>query len=565
MLRVENVSKSYNGKDVLNNISFSLDEGEKAGIIGLNGIGKTTLLKIIAGDEKPDSGKIIRDKNSLVGYFKQEFKISEEDRDIISFIKNFIGIDVIEKQMNEAEKAMGTDESKIQEFCDLQEEYMRLDGYNIDYKLDQILSGLGLDNTIKKKKISELSGGQKEKVMLTAVLLKGTDLLLLDEPTNNLDIKSMNWLEKYLKNNNSPMLIVSHDRKFLDDVITKVMEIDFYTRNMKEYPGNYSEYKKFKEDEQNAEIRKYNEQQEKIGELRKSITQKKEWAQKGNKQGVSDNDKYTRGYIRDRSQGLASNAKKIEVQINQMDKIERPKIKNRLHIDIKGENTKGNKNIETRNLVSGYENGFKNEPVTTSIEYGDRLVIMGNNGSGKSTFLRTLIGKQKPISGEQNIGSGVKIGYLAQDTKENTNETIEDYFKKSINYASLEDKSLIYTVLKQFNFDYEEGAKKYSMLSPGERTRLKLAIFSMQDINTLVLDEPTNHLDIEALEAIEEVLKDFDGTVIAISHDREFIKNISPTKILKFANGKVEEIYHKNEDEKADNIDFEKFRNDEND
>ena len=565
MLRVEDVSKSYNGKDVLNNISFSLDEGEKAGIIGLNGIGKTTLLKIIAGDEKPDSGKIIRDKNSLVGYFKQEFKISEEDRDIISFIKNFIGIDVIEKQMNEAEKAMGTDESKIQEFCDLQEEYMRLDGYNIDYKLDQILSGLGLDNTIKKKKISELSGGQKEKVMLTAVLLKGTDLLLLDEPTNNLDIKSMNWLEKYLKNNNSPMLIVSHDRKFLDDVITKVMEIDFYTRNMKEYPGNYSEYKKFKEDEQNAEIRKYNEQQEKIGELRKSITQKKEWAQRGNKQGVSDNDKYTRGYIRDRSQGLASNAKEIEAQINQMDKIERPKIKNRLHIDIKGENTKGNKNIETRNLVSGYENGFKNEPVTTSIEYGDRLVIMGNNGSGKSTFLRTLIGKQKPISGEQNIGSGVKIGYLAQDTKENTNETIEDYFKKSINYASLEDKSLIYTVLKQFNFDYEERAKKYSMLSPGERTRLKLAIFSMQDINTLVLDEPTNHLDIEALEAIEEVLKDFDGTVIAISHDREFIKNISPTKILKFANGKVEEIYHKNEGEKAGNIDFEKFRNDEND
>ncbi len=551
MLRVENISKSYNGKDILNNISFSLDEGEKAGIIGLNGIGKTTLLRIIADEEKPDSGKIIKDKNSLIGYFKQEFKISEEDRNIVSFIKKFIGIDVIEIHMNEAEKAMETDESKIQEFCDLQEEYMRLDGYNIDYKLDQILSGLGLDNTIKEKKISELSGGQKEKVMLAAVLLKGTDLLLLDEPTNNLDIKSINWLEKYLKNNNSPMLIVSHDRRFLDDVITKVMEIDFYTRNMKEYPGNYSEYKKFKEDEQNAQLRKYNEQQEKIGELRKSITQKKEWAQKGNKQGVSDNDKYTRGYIRDRSQGLASNAKKIESQISQMNKIERPKIKNKLHIDINGDKTKGNKNIDTKDLVSGYEDGFKNEPVTTHIKYGDRLVIIGDNGSGKSTFLRTLIGKQKPISGEQSIGSGVKIGYLAQDTKENTNETIEDYFKKSINYANLEDKSLIYTVLKQFNFDYEERTKKYSMLSPGERARLKLAIFSMQDINTLVCDEPTNHLDIEALEAIEEVLKDFDGTVIAISHDREFIKNIDPTKVLKFSDGKVEVIYHKDQDDKT--------------
>ena len=152
MLKVENISKSYNGKDVLNDINFSLDEGEKAGIIGLNGIGKTTLLRIIAGEEKPDSGKIIKDKNSLVGYFKQEFKISEEDRDIVSFIKNFIGIDVIEKQMNEAEKAMETDESKIQEFCDLQEEYMRLDGYNIDYKLDQILKKRRYLNFLEDKK-----------------------------------------------------------------------------------------------------------------------------------------------------------------------------------------------------------------------------------------------------------------------------------------------------------------------------------------------------------------------------------------------------------------------------
>ena len=552
MLKIENISKSYNGKDVLNNINFTIDEGEKAGIIGLNGIGKTTLLKIIAGEELPDSGKIITDKNSLIGYFKQEFKISEEDRDIVSFIRNFIGIDVIEEQMNETEKAMETDESKIQEFCDLQEEYMRLDGYNINYRLDQILEGLGLDNNIKEKKIAELSGGQKEKVMLAAVLLKGTDLLLLDEPTNNLDIKSINWLEKYLKSNKSPMIIVSHDRKFLDDVITKVMEIDYYTRNIKEYPGNYSAYKKFKEEEQNSQIKKYNEQQEKITEMKKSISQKKEWAQKGNKQGVSDNDKYTRGYVRDRAQGLASNAKKIETQISQMNKIEKPKIKNKLHIDISNEKTKGNKNIEARDLVSGYENGFKNDSISLSIEYGDRLVIIGENGSGKSTFLRTLIGKQKPISGEDNIGSGVKIGYLAQDTKENTNDSIEDYFKKSINYAELEDKSLIYTVLKQFNFDYEERKKKYSMLSPGERTRLKLAIFSMQDINTLVLDEPTNHLDIEALEAIEEVLNDFDGTVIAISHDREFVKNINPTKVLKFSNGKIKEVYHK---EKETNID----------
>lgn len=545
MLKIENISKSYNGKDILNNISFSLNQGEKAGIIGANGIGKTTLLKIIAGEEKPDSGEIIKNKNSLIGYFKQEFKISEENRDIVSFIKSYVGIDELEQKLNQVEQEMAIDENKIQEYGDLQEEYMRLDGYKFDYKLDQILAGLGLDKDAKNKKISALSGGQKEKVMLASVLMKGTDLLLLDEPTNNLDIKSIRWLENYLKNENSPMIIVSHDRRFLDKVITKIMEIDYYNRNLKEYPGNYSQYKKFKEDEANSKLKIYNEQQEKIEELKKSMIQKKDWAQKGNKQNVSDKDKYTKGYIRNRSQGLANNAKKIESQLNQMEKIERPKIKNKLHIEINAKKLKGNMSITAKDLVSGYENGFQNNPITIHINYGDRLVIIGNNGSGKTTFLKTLIGKQKPISGEQKIGNGVRIGYLAQDTKEQMEKSIEEYFKDSIQYEKLEDKSLIYTVLKQFNFDYEERTKKYSMLSPGERTRLKLAIFSMQDKNTLVLDEPTNHLDIEALEAIEEVLKNFKGTVIAISHDREFVKNIDPTKVLRFENGRVEEVYHK--------------------
>lgn len=545
MLKIENISKSYNGKDILNNISFSLNQREKTGIIGANGIGKTTLLKIIAGEEKPDSGEIIKNKNSLIGYFKQEFKISEENRDIVSFIKSYVGIDELEQKLNQVEQEMAIDENKIQEYGDLQEEYMRLDGYNFDYKLDQILAGLGLDKDAKNKKISALSGGQKEKVMLASVLMKGTDLLLLDEPTNNLDIKSIRWLENYLKNENSPMIIVSHDRRFLDKVITKIMEIDYYNRNLKEYPGNYSQYKKFKEDEANSKLKKYNEQQEKIEELKKSMIQKKDWAQKGNKQNVSDKDKYTKGYIRNRSQGLANNAKKIESQLNQMEKIERPKIKNKLHIEINAKKLKGNMSITTKDLVSGYENGFQNNPITIHINYGDRLVIIGNNGSGKTTFLKTLIGKQKPISGEQKIGNGVRIGYLAQDTKAQMEKSIEEYFKDSIQYEKLEDKSLIYTVLKQFNFDYEERTKKYSMLSPGERTRLKLAIFSMQDKNTLVLDEPTNHLDIEALEAIEEVLKNFKGTVIAISHDREFVKNIDPTKVLRFENGRVEEVYHK--------------------
>lgn len=551
MIKCKNISKSYNGKDILNNISFFINEKEKIGIIGYNGVGKTTLLRIISGEEEPDTGEILREENILIGYFKQEFTIHEENYDIESFIKKYIGIDVLEARLHELENEMDDDPNKIDEYCNIQNEYIRLDGYNIPYKLDKVLFGLGLNQEIKSKKIKELSGGQKEKVMLASVLLKGTDLLILDEPTNNLDLKSIEWLEKYLKEIQCPIMIVSHDRKFLDDVVTKIIEIDYFTRNLIEYPGNYSEYKKFKQQQEESELKRYQEQQEKIGDLKKSINQKKEWAQKGNKQEVSDKDKYkyTRGYLRDRSQTLASNAKKIENQISQMEIMDRPKIKNKLHIEITNSKKEGNTDIIAKDLVSGYDNGFKTEPINLYIKYGERIVITGDNGSGKSTFLKTLIGEQKQIEGQTYIGNGIKIGYISQDTKEENNESIEEYVMNSLKNQKIDDSSIIYTVLNQFNFDYEERKKKYSILSPGERTRLKLAVFSLEDINTLILDEPTNHLDIEALEAIEEVLKDFNGTVIAISHDRQFIKNIYPNKILEFTKGKIQEIYHREDND----------------
>ena len=549
MIKCKNISKSYNGKEILNNISFFINGKEKIGIIGYNGVGKTTLLKIISGEEKPDSGEIVKDNNALIGYFKQEFTITEENYDIETFIKKHIGIDILEERLNKLENEMKNDSNKIDEYCNVQNEYIRLDGYNISYKLDQILSGLGLNKKFKYKKIKELSGGQKEKVMLASVLLKGTDLLILDEPTNNLDFKSINWLEKYLQETQCPIIIVSHDRMFLDDVVTKIIEIDYFTKKIIEYPGNYSEYKKFKEKQKEKELKKYQEQQEKIGDLKKSINQKKEWAQKGNKQEVSDKDKLTRGYLRNRSQTLDSNAKKIENQISQMEIMDRPKIKNKLHIEIINSKKEGNTDIIAKDLVSGYHNGFKTEPINLYIKFGERIVITGDNGSGKSTFLKTLIGEQKQIEGQTYIGNGIKIGYISQDTKEQNNESIEEYVMNSLKNQKIDDSSIIYTVLNQFNFDYEERKKKYSILSPGERTRLKLAIFSLEDINTLILDEPTNHLDIEALEAIEEVLKDFNGTVIAISHDRQFIKNIYPNKILEFTKGKIQEIYHREDND----------------
>ena len=505
-------------------------------------MGKSTLMRIIAGTEMADDGEVEIEHPELVGYLRQEFKIEEENETITSFIKKEIGIEKIESELKSLEDTMGEDIEKIEKYCDLQQKYALLDGYNFEYKLNTILNGLGLGEKFKGKKISELSGGQKSKVMLALVLLKGAELILLDEPTNNLDLKSIKWLEKYLNTLEIPCLIVSHDRRFLNKVTNKTIEIDEFERTSKEFPGNYSEYVEFKKKEEEKNLELYNSQQEDIKSLQDSIKQKKDWATKGRKQGVKDNDKYTRGYERDRSSGLASKAKKIEKQINQMNKIERPKTRNKLQIKINTSKMKGSSNIVFRNLVCGYENGFQTEPISLDCNFGKKIIIIGDNGSGKTTFLKTLMKKQKPISGNIEVGSALKIGYIAQDTKENTDLSIDEYIKNAINIEDLQDKSMIYTVLKQFNFSYDDRNKKYSELSPGERTRIHLAIFSLLDINTLVLDEPTNHLDIEALEALEEVLENFKGTVIAISHDREFIEKICPDRILEMINGNFREI-----------------------
>lgn len=542
MLELKEVSKSFCGEVILSNISFTVDYGEKAGIIGSNGVGKSTLLKIIARQLHQDSGEINTNTLESIGYLKQEFEILEESMSVTSFIKGYIGIDKLEKRLNELQEELEKNESNIDEFCAVQEKYIRVDGYNFDYKLDNILNGLGILPVVRNKKIKDLSGGQKSKIILAAVLLKGADLLLLDEPTNNLDIKSIEWLEGYLKSVNMPCLIVSHDRRFLNAVTTKTLEINFFDRTLSSYPGNYAQYREFKEAKEKRQLELYEAQQEKKKELQDSIRQKKDWASKGRKQGVKDNDKYTRGYERDRSSGLASKARKIEKQIEKLDKIERPRVKKKLKININFSKIKGSTMIYAKELICGYPNGFKTSPITFDVKFGEKVIIVGENGSGKSTFIKTLFSNLEKISGTMDIGTGLNIGYISQDTKIDTDQDLEQFIIESIDEEKLEDKSKVYTTLAQFNFTYEERQKKYAMLSPGERTRARLVIFSLLDINVLVFDEPTNHLDIEALEALEEVISSFDGTVIAISHDREFIGRVHPDKIYKMENGNLTKI-----------------------
>lgn len=537
MLEVKHISKSFSGKTVLSNITFTVDYGEKAGLIGSNGVGKSTLLKIIAGQVHQDSGEVNVSSKESIGYFKQEFEITEENQSVVAFVKSYVGIDKLEERLKILQDQLDGDESKIEEFCAVQEEYVNLDGYNFDFKLDNILNGLNIMSSVRNKKIRELSGGQKGKIILAAVLLKGAELLLLDEPTNNLDINSIEWLEGYLKSVNVPCLIVSHDRRFLNVVTTKTFEINFFDKTLTSYPGNYAQYREFKNVEEEKQIVLYEAQQEKMGELRDSIRQKKDWASKGRKQGVKDNDKYTRGYERDRSSGLASKAKKIEKQIEKLDIVERPRIKEKLKININFSKIKGSTLVYAENLICGYPNGFQTSPINIEVKFGEKIIIIGENSSGKSTLIKTMFSGLEKLGGTLEIGTGLNVGYISQDTKIDTDLDLEQFVMSSIDISKIGDKSKIYTTLAQFNFSYDERHKKYSILSPGERTRVRLAVFSLLDINTLVFDEPTNHLDIEALESLEEVITSFEGTVIAISHDREFISRVHPDRIYKMENG----------------------------
>lgn len=544
MIELKNICKSFDGKDILVNISFCIHDNQKIGLVGKNGIGKSTLLKIIAGVEEASSGEIsISNSTKTVGYLKQEIETMFFETTVNEYIDEQVGIKKLKEQLDELEKSDLTDQKKLNRFFEIQEAFMKMDGYNFEYKKQIVLSGLKLDNTILSKKIKELSAGQKSKILISILLLSSYDAILLDEPTNNLDLSSIVWLEKYILSLDTICIIISHDRKLLDNLVNKIIEIDQDTKGINEYTGNYSDYINYKKRKLNKQLEKYERQQEKISDMMDSVKQKKIWANAGRHQTMSDNDKYTKGYERDRSSSLSSSAKRIEIQMKKMDKIERPIIHEPLKIDIEvDDNQKNNIYINCENIVCGYKEGFSISIKNFNFKYGDKILIVGDNGTGKSTFINTIVGKILPIKGKIDIGKAVKIGMLIQDTfdfTKNESLTAEEYLITKLKI----DKQTIFNQFIKFGFSYEDKDKRLSVFSPGERTKIYLLICSIKKINTLILDEPTNYLDIEALDAIEEVISSFPGIIIASSHDRQFIDKFNPTYKMVFGKKEIQILY----------------------
>lgn len=527
---VKNLSKSFNSNKILDNISFVLEDNDKVCLIGNNGAGKSTLLKILNSDIKYDSGNINYNDESI-GMLMQEIDIKDYDLTIIDYIKKKTNILLLEEKLHKLEENLN--DSNMEEYGNVLDLYLKLDGYNFENNINMLLNGLGLNKNLNKK-VKELSGGEKIKVLLTILLLSNPDIMLLDEPTNNLDIDGITYLENYLVKLNKKMIIVSHDEEFLNNISNKIFELN--QGKLTEYKMPYYEYLDYKKKEYKRNLEKYNSINEKKEELKSRIKEAEKWSNKGVNKKKKDNDKIAANFAKEQTKKTSGNISKLKRELEKEENIDFKK-KEKVSFDVNFTNEKGNKDIVINNLVCGYEN-FKTNKINLNIPFGMRVRIDGKNGTGKSTFIKTLLSRIDKVSGNIIKGNEVKFGYISQDTLiEDNNKTIYEYLTDGIDEVN---NGLLFTVLDKFNISYEDRNKKYSKLSPGERTRVNLAKLSIDEVNVLVLDEITNHLDMEALNLIYDMLGSFKGTIISISHNRKFNEILSPDITYNISSSKIE-------------------------
>ena len=527
---VKNLSKSFNSNKILDNISFVLEDNDKVCLIGNNGEGKSTLLKILNSDIKYDSGNINYNDESI-GMLMQEIDIKDYDLTIIDYIKKKTNILLLEEKLHKLEENLN--DSNMEEYGNVLDLYLNLDGYNFENNINMLLNGLGLNKNLNKK-VKELSGGEKIKVLLTILLLSNPDIMLLDEPTNNLDIDGITYLENYLVKLNKKMIIVSHDEEFLNNISNKIFELN--QGKLTEYKMPYYEYLDYKKKEYKRNLEKYNSINEKKEELKSRIKEAEKWSNKGVNKKKKDNDKIAANFAKEQTKKTSGNISKLKRELEKEENIDFKK-KEKVSFDVNFTNEKGNKDIVINDLVCGYEN-FKTNKINLNIPFGMRVRIDGKNGTGKSTFIKTLLSRIDKVSGNIIKGNEVKFGYISQDTLiEDNNKTIYEYLTDGMDEVN---NSLLFTVLDKFNISYEDRNKKYSKLSPGERTRVNLAKLSIDEVNVLVLDEITNHLDMEALNLIYDMLGSFKGTIISISHNRKFNEILSPDITYNISSSKIE-------------------------
>ncbi len=529
MLTVHHLNKSYGVEPILKDISFSLNAGERWGLVGPNGCGKSTLLRIICGQEAADSGHVQFNPPDLrPGYLPQG--ITPADEDTLEHYLNPQQDSLQDLSVHLQQAAIKLADNPQQPR--IQEEYDRLLAQisaqsDITNHMPAVLASLGLGDMPLDTPVSILSGGQKTRLVLAGVLLNNPQLLLLDEPTNHLDIAMLAWLEDWLEAYRGGALIVSHDRTFLDNTVTGILELDAVSHIIKAYAGNYSAYIQQKENEQAHHRQQYQDQQLEIRRLKRAAGHTRGLAKmrKGGK--ADDGDKFAKGFFANRSRGTVQRAQNIEKRVERLlneDCIDKPLQGWQMKVDFTDTPASGRDVLVLEDLAVGYGEKVLLRDINQTVRFGTRLVLTGANGSGKTTLLKTIIGLIPPLAGRARLGANVRVGYMAQeqetlDAALNVLETLQQYA------AGIQTEARSF--LHKFLFKGDDVFIPVGNLSYGERARLYLACLVASNCNFLIMDEPINHMDIPSRSRFEEALRQFEGTVLAVVHDRHFIRQFA--------------------------------------
>ena len=512
ILQANKIERSFAGEVLFDNISLQVDERDRIALVGKNGAGKSTLLKILVGEEEPTSGEINKKRDLSLSYLAQDSRFESSNTIYDEMLHVFDDLRKTEKTLRQMELEMGEKtgadlEKLMQDYDRLSEEFRQAGGFTYEADIRAILNGFKFDESMWQMKIEELSGGQNTRLALAKMLLEKPNLLVLDEPTNHLDIETIAWLENYLVNYSGALLIVSHDRYFLDKVATITLDLTKHSLDL--YVGNYSSFVEQKEQKLLTEAKNYEKQQKEIAALEDFVN---------------------RNLVRASTTKRAQSRRK---QLEKMERLDKPEAGSKsAHMTFHSDKTSGNVVLTVEEAAVGYDDQILSEPINLDIRKMNAVAIVGPNGIGKSTLIKSIVGQIPFIKGEARFGANVEVGYYDQTQSKLTphNSVLDELW----NDFKLTPEVEIRNRLGAFLFSGDDVKKTVGMLSGGERARLLLAKLSMENNNFLILDEPTNHLDIDSKEVLENALIDFDGTLLFVSHDRYFINRVA-TQVLELS------------------------------
>ena len=519
LLSAKQVQKSFGMHDVLTDITFSLQKGEKMGLIGSNGCGKTTLMRIIAGETTADGGQVHRNKELRIGYLAQIDDISPDDTVWTALLRVFASVIAISERLTELEAEMTlADETKnillSSEYQRLTEQFNRMEGYAYEGEMQRVLQGLGLPEIFRDRKVSTLSGGERTRLSLAKLLLQKPDVILMDEPTNHLDLAAIEWLQDYLVQYKGSLLLISHDRYFLDHVCNAMGEI--IGGKLMKFTGNYTEYQKKRAMDFEARMKAFSLQQKEI-EREMAIIQR------------------YRSFNREKSIKAAESRQK---RLDKIERLERPPEEQNIRFSFQARRRSGEDVLICKNLCKSFEHKTLFQNIHFSLRAGDRVALIGANGIGKSTLFQILLNRMPTDAGTVTYGANVDIGYYDQHQQTlNLNNSVLD---EVWNQFPTMEQTKVRSALSLFLFTGDDVCSPISDLSGGERGRVALTKLMLKQDNLLLLDEPTNHLDMDSREVLEEALYDFEGTILAVSHDRYFINRFANRIMVLEADGLVE-------------------------